>query len=325
MAKQEIDKDFNLDDIPSDDSAMLFGDDAEDAEDDPEEEPDEEQPANSKSKKGKKADEPGESESDEDEEQGAEDEAEDDFSDLGLDEDESGDKNPKTKKILGKFKDQKALEQGYSNLEKELGRMKNELNDLKKNPPKKDGDQDQGNQEPEKVDLLKIFDVTKLNDQLLTSDRPGEVLLVTIATAFNELQKTAVQSVTKIMDDRHKEYQSKYFDEIDQNRTAKEAAKPFVEKAAKLEKKFGDRWKTALPYMQKAIANNSDLVKEPDDYEELFERVEKYMKSKGLLEELDEQHKTAKKTGGFSSSKGRKSGDLTVADEHDIISGLLEE
>jgi hypothetical protein len=322
MAKKDAEvEDFNLDEIPDDDGAELFGESGE-LEESSEEEPEGKSSANSKSKKSKKQTDESEKSEEDDENQETEEEVDDDFSDLGFDkDDEAGDK-PKTQKILGKFKDEKALADGYTNLEKELGRLRNEVTELKKNPPKSDEKPDDNK---ETIDLMKIIDVNQLNDLILTSDKPGEAILQTIAKAFNALQTGAVKQVTKLIEDQNKTYQEKYFNEIDQNREAQEKAKPFKTEAARLAKKYHQDWVTVRPWMEKAIENNPDLVTSPDDYEPLYKRCKDYLTSKGKLEEIEDKETSRKKSGGLSGSKGRNMGHFSGDEEQEVLANLFPE
>lgn len=320
MGKRDKDQDFDINQIPEDDAAILFNED----ELSDEQEPDEDDSDNSS------VDEDGndDSQSDEDADEDAEQE-EDDFSDLGLDEADDKSKTSKGKKIPDKFegKSVEEIATAYTNMEKELGRLKNEIGELKKGGGKDSNNKDQGknaeDDNVERVDLMQIFDVNQLNELILTSDKPGEVILQTIAKSFNALQEGAVKAVKKAIEDQHKTYQEKYFNEIDQTRAEKEAAKPFLQKAAKLAKKYGEEWNAVLPYMQKAIEKNPDLVKEPDDYEDLFERCRDWAKSRGVLQEIANKNHRAKKAGGFSATGRHKGGELDDDDQQAVLSKLL--
>ena len=317
---------FDPNAVPEDDGAELFeGAIDDEPEDGPEDEPDE-RPENSK--KGRKRD----ADPDDPDEDEQDDDTDDDFSDLGLDDepedqdDEADkDKSKTSKKILGKFKDQTALEKGYSNLEKELGRMKNEISELKKGgkaPQKEDKPADKP-EEP--IDLLKIVDVRKLNDAMLTSENPAEEVLRVIAQAFNALQGGTIKQVSKLLEDKQNELQEKYFNEIDQSREERKAAEPYVKEGTRLARKYKADWDIVKPYMQQAIDNNPDLVSSPDDYEPLYKRVKGYLKSKGKLEELTDKSRRQKKTGGSFNSTRRGGKSVETDDEFSITDDLFKD
>lgn len=316
MGKKDKDQEFDINQIPDDDAAVLF--DENELSDD--QEPDEDDSDNS----AVDEDETDESQSDDDDD---DDQDEDDFSDLGLDDDEADGKSKtsKGKKVPDKFKGKSAedIAEAYTNLEKEFGRLRNEIAELKKG--KNDGDKDKGGEgdDVEKVDLTKVFNVEELNELILSSDRPGEVILQTIAASFNALQEGAVKSISKIIEDKDKFYREKYFNEIDQSRAEREAMKPYVKKAEKMRKKYGAEWDALIPYMEKAINNNPNLVKEPDDYETLFERTREWAKSRGKLQEIADKNHRAKKAGGFSATGRHKGGELADDDQQAVLSALL--
>lgn len=314
-AKNIKDENFEFDpnDVQENDSTRFFEENELEEES---EEPGEDDPENSE-------DDPDVDEKEEDEEE--------DFSDLGLD--EKADKDKSKTKVPNKFKGKtiEEIAEAYVNLEAELGRMKNELGELKKNPQKseddksKDKSKDTKDTEKKVLDLTQIVDVRKLSDAILTSADPGMAIVEAMANIINAFQDAQLEEVNKSIQTARAELQEKYFDEIDRSREARKAAEPFRAKAAELEKRYGARWKAAIPYMGQAIENNADLIKSPDDYEPLFERVEKWMEARGLLKELDDKNRRQKKTGGFSASQHNRKGgqDEGDSDDEQAILGSL--
>lgn len=325
MGKKDNDKEFNPAEIPEDDMSALFNEGYEADE----QEPDDDDSDNSKVDDEDEDDDPQSDDENQDDDEDKQDEEEDDFSDLGLDDEEAGGKKPKTsKKVPEKFKgkNMEDIVTAYENAEKEIGRLRNEITDMKKTPPKADDkDKGKGGQDDnvERIDLAKVFNVNSLNELILTSDKPGEVILDVIAKSFNALQEGAVNAVKKTIEDQHQMYQDKYFSEIDQSRAERDAAKPFVEKAKELSRKYKNDWDAILPYMQRSIEKNPDLISKPDDYETLYTRCKAYLKSKGKLDELQEQNHRAKKAGGFSANSRHRGGNLSQDDEQAILGELL--
>jgi hypothetical protein len=322
MSKKQH-EDFNLDNVPDDDVTSLYED--EDGSSEPEEEPVKKTANSSKGKK--QVDEP--------EEEGAQEEAEedDDYSDLGLDDedDDEADDKSKTSKIPDKFKG-KSLEdvvESYKNAEKEIGNLRNEINNLKKGiAPKEETDDDN-----KPVNIMEAFpDLERMNYDLLNSENPAQVVIEMVAKAFNALLPEAEKRVTKIVDEKDKQYHEEYFNEIKESRELRKAAEPYEKAAKSIALNHRDDWVDVLPYIQKAVEKNPDLLKTDsignykDSLETLYNRCKGYMESKGLLEAEEERQTTRKRTGSIAGSKngvrGRNSGE--ESEDTDVISKLYE-
>ena len=314
-------EDFNPDNIPDDDVTSLFEDENESSE--PDGEPVKKTVNSSKAK----VDEPEEDDSQEEAEE------DDDYSDLGLDDedDDEADDKSKTSKIPDKFKG-KSLEdvvESYKNAEKEIGKLRNEINNLKKGiAPKEETDN-----ENKPVNIMEAFpDMERFNYDLLNSENPAQVVVEMVAKAFNALLPEAEKRVTKILDDKDKHYHEEYFNEIKESRELRKAAEPYEKAAKGVALNHKDDWLDVLPYIQKAVEKNPDLLKTDTikNYEKsletLYNRCKGYMESKGLLEAEEERQTTRKRTGSIAGSKrgvrGGKIGD--ESDDTDIISKLFE-
>lgn len=262
-----------------------------------------------------------ETETDEEEEPGASDEGDDDFSlddesnddeestdeteddeDFSLDEEEfeaAKQKDPSLKR----FKKSGDFIKAFQELERKLDEVTAAAQKDPKPKPEQTEQKPNSVTEPPIVDVGAIIGKKYTNEQLAERLIEGEDLVTLfadmIAMSFNELQKPVVSQVQQML--------APALEAGEAHRISKEQqaeAKRYTDTANELSRKFKD-FETVKPYMIKALQKNPDLVKRPEDYENLYYRTKDRLKEIGRYDTVRAKSNATKQISKVTHSGSR--------------------